>query len=212
MASAPDSAPAKQMEELLTCDICREILDEPKTLPCFHSFCKICLAKFIEVQREKTQRPLRRSLRAQYFYDCPKCRTQFELKSDSMEGIPPNFFINNLLKILPAIQQQTQKQAALVCGPCKAQESVTSRCIECEQYLCETCLTTHNKWPDFRNHVVMTLEDLEKPENQSKANGKLRCLKPGHGSKSFEFYCDICEELVCITCVLMNHPRPEHSY
>ena len=205
MATAPDPAPAKRIEELLTCDICREILNEPKTLPCFHSFCKICLARYIEVQREKTQR-----LRTvQHLYHCPVCRTQFELKRDNMEEIPPSFFINNLLEILPVIQLQTQK---LHCGSCKVQVSVTSRCIECERYLCETCLTTHNNWPDFRNHVVMTLEDLEKPENQSKAKGKPRCQKPGHGSKSFEFYCDKCKELVCITCILLNHPRPDHSY
>ncbi|XP_028392061.1 E3 ubiquitin-protein ligase TRIM33-like [Dendronephthya gigantea] len=207
MATAPDSAPTKQIEELLKCCICKETLNEPKSLPCFHSFCKKCLARYIEVQREKAER----ERRVQLLFHCPMCRTQFELKQgDSVERIPPNYFINNLLEILPVIQQQTQK---LHCESCKvAEASVTSRCIECERYLCKNCLTVHNNWPDFKNHDVMTLAELAKPENQGKARGKPRCKKEGHGNKHFEFYCNTCQELACINCVVLNHSKANHDY
>ncbi|XP_028391872.1 E3 ubiquitin-protein ligase TRIM33-like [Dendronephthya gigantea] len=206
MARAADPAPTKQIEDLLTCCVCTETLEEPKTLPCFHSFCKKCLAKYIEVQREKAQK----EQGAQHLFDCPMCRTQFELKQgDSVERIPPNYFINNLLEILPVIRQQTQK---LRCESCKAQAQATCRCIECERYLCKNCLTAHKNWPDFEQHLVMTLEELAKRENQSKAKGKPRCQKKGHGDKYLEFYCNTCHELACMSCVVLNHSKANHDY
>ncbi|XP_028392126.1 E3 ubiquitin-protein ligase TRIM33-like isoform X2 [Dendronephthya gigantea] len=205
MATAPDPAPAKQIEELLTCCICTETLDEPKTLPCFHSFCKRCLARCIEVQRENAQK----ERRVQHQLNCPMCRTQFEMKQgESVEQIPPNYFINSLLEMLPVLQQQMQK---LRCESCKSQVPATCRCIECESYLCQNCLKTHNDWQDFEQHVVLTLEELVKPENQSKAKGKPRCKKEGHENKPLEFYCNICQELACISCVVLNHSKANHD-
>ncbi|XP_028392261.1 E3 ubiquitin-protein ligase TRIM33-like isoform X2 [Dendronephthya gigantea] len=205
MATAPERSATNGIEELLTCCICTETLDEPKTLPCFHSFCKKCLARYIEVEREKAKK------KDQHSFDCPMCRTKFELKEgDSVERIPPNYFINALLDILPVIQQQTQK---LHCESCKvAEASVTHRCIECERYLCKNCLTAHNNWPDFKQHDVMTLAELAKPENQGKARGKPRCKKEGHGIKPLVFYCNTCEELACINCVVLNHSKANHDY
>ena len=134
-------------------------------------------------------------------------------KGEGVEGIPPNDFINNLLDILPVIQQETKK---LRCGSCKAQVSVVCKCFECERYLCENCLTTHSNWLDFKQHVVMTLGDLAKPENQSKAKKKPRCQKrghiSGHGSGHLEFYCNTCQELCCINCIVLDHPKPDHDY
>ncbi|XP_028392186.1 E3 ubiquitin-protein ligase TRIM33-like [Dendronephthya gigantea] len=207
MATLPDPAPAKQIEELLSCCICKGTLDKPKSLPCFHSFCRKCLAKYIEVQREKAQK----ERRVQHSFDCPTCRTKFQLRQgDSVERIPPNYFINNLLEILPVIQQQTRK---IHCESCKvAEASVTHRCIECERYLCKNCLTTHNNWPDFKQHDVMTLAELSKPENQGKARGKPRCEKEGHGNKPLVFYCNTCQELACINCVVLNHSKANHDY
>ena len=207
MAKAPDLAPTKGIEELLTCCICTETLEEPKTLPCFHSFCKKCLAKYIEVEREKAKK----QEKARHSFDCPMCRTQFELtQGKSVEQIPPNYFINALLDILPIIQQQTQK---LHCESCKvAQVPVTSRCIECERYLCKNCLNAHNNWPDFKQHDVMTLAELANPENQRKARGKPRCTKEGHGNKALVFYCNTCQELACINCAVLNHSKANHDY
>jgi hypothetical protein len=162
MATAPDPPPTQRIEEFLTCCICLKILDEPRTLPCFHSFCKTCLARYAaEIQRGKARKE-RRPQPVQ----CPTCRTQFQLRqSESVEGLPSNYVINNILDILK-IQQQAQK---LPCESCHAQLLVACRCIECERYLCANCLTTYKNLPDFKDHVVLTLEELAKPENQEKA-------------------------------------------
>ncbi len=204
MASGPDLDPVHQMEELLTCSICTGTLNEPITLSCFHSYCKHCLSMYVDIQREEAQK----ERRVQHLFDCPTCRTKFELKQgESVEGFPSNYFINNMLDILK-IQQQAQK---LPCESCKAQFPATARCIDCERYLCKNCLTTHNNWLDFKDHAVLTLEELAKPENQAKTKGKPRCQKHGHEKKAYAFYCGTCQELICINCVVMDHPKPDHS-
>ena len=200
MATALDISWTKQMKELLTCSICDETLEEPRTLGCFHSFCKKCLAKYVESQRKITKKDR--------MFDCPLCRTQFQLKQEeSVDQIRPCFFINNLLEML-SIQERASQ---IKCEACKSDVSAVSRCIECERYLCGNCLTTHNNWPDFNNHDVLTLEELAKPENQCKAKAKPRCIKKGHGNKPLEIYCTTCNELACLTCVVLDHPKPDHE-
>ena len=204
MASAPDPAPVKRMEELLTCCVCKETLNEPTTLPCFHSFCKKCLARYVEIQRDDA----RREARAEHLFKCPTCRTQFQLRqTQSVERLPSNHFINNLLDILK-IQQEAQN---LPCESCNGQLPAECRCVQCESYLCKICLKTHNNWPAFKRHDVLTLEELAKPENQAKAKAKPRCHKDGHENKPLEYYCKTCQQLACITCVLLDHPKPEHD-
>lgn len=204
MASSPVSAPTEQLEELLKCCICTETFDEPLTLPCLHSFCKTCLARYVEAQRERAQVD---NETMQLQYTCPQCRAQFVLEDgQNVERLPSNFFINNMLEILK-IQQEGQK---LYCQSCKAKEPATCRCTECERYLCKNCSTAHNNWPDFKEHVVLTLEELAKPDNKAKEKGKPLCKKLGHGNKALEFYCNTCKELTCIVCVVLSHPKPDH--
>ena len=59
MAAALDPSPSVRMEDLLACCICGETLDEPKTLPCFLSLCKRCLARYVEVERKMAERESR---------------------------------------------------------------------------------------------------------------------------------------------------------
>ena len=48
MASASsDSVPVDDIKYLLTCSLCSETLNEPRSLPCLHNFCKVCLGKYI---------------------------------------------------------------------------------------------------------------------------------------------------------------------
>ena len=204
MALAPDPAPVKRMEELLTCCVCKETLNEPTTLPCFHSFCKKCLARYVEIQRDDA----RRQGRGEHLFKCPTCKTEFQLRqTQSVERLPSNHFINSLLDILK-IQQEAQK---LSCESCNGQLPAECRCVQCESYLCKNCLKTHNNWPAFKPHDVLTLEELAKPENQAKAKAKPRCHKDGHENRPLDYYCKTCQQLACITCVLLDHPKPEHD-
>ena len=201
MATAHDTNLHKQEEKLLTCCICDETLKEPRTLGCFHSFCKKCLAENVESQRMKAEK------RRDHLLECPLCRTQFQLKQEeSVEQIRPCLFINNLLE-LSRIQDRASQ---ISCDSCKGKVVAVSRCIECEDFFCENCLTAHNNLPKFAKHVRLTLEELTKPENQSKAKPIPRCDKEGHQNKRLDYYCNYCNKLACKNCILLDHKEAEH--
>ncbi|XP_028416261.1 E3 ubiquitin-protein ligase TRIM33-like [Dendronephthya gigantea] len=204
MATASCPAPVKQMETLLECSVCMETLTQPRTLSCYHSFCKHCLENYVAIHREKA---VKAKASVPEIFECPLCRTEFSVKEGENIGekMPANHFINNLLELL-SIQQQAHH---VECQSCKANAPAASRCISCEKYLCHKCLDVHNNWPDFEDHVLLTLEELSKPENRAKAKAKPRCEKH---DKVLKFYCETCEVLVCRYCMDLNHTRPEHTW
>ena len=113
-----------------------------------------------------------------------------------------NHFICNMVEML-SIQHQ---DACISCSHC--QQPSVGRCVSCELFMCEKCLKPHNDYPGFSDHVVLTIEELSKPENQWKIKGKSYCKK--HSSKKLKLYCETCEELICTYCVVFEHVRPDH--
>ena len=85
MAAAPNHPPVAQMESYptVTCSICLETSQDPRTLPCCHSFCQCCLDKFVKGQREKAKGKVIE------LFNCPECRTQFEPKDGQVAGMTP---------------------------------------------------------------------------------------------------------------------------
>ena len=196
----PDHA-VKRMETLLKCCFCTETLSKPWTLPCFHSFCHHCLERFVATCRDDA---VKAGTKIPEIFECPICRTEFHLaENGSVKKIHSNHFINNMLELL-SLQEQ-----AIKCQSCKAKHTATSRCISCENYLCEKCLEAHNNWPAFEDHVVLTTEELAKPENRAKAREKPRCEKH---DKVMKLYCETCKVLACRHCADVNHACLGHTW
>ena len=187
------------METLLVCCFCTETLTKPWTLPCFHSFCHHCLERFVATRRKDA---LEAGTTVPEIFECPICRTEFHVKENgSVKKIHSNHFINNMLDLL------SQQEQAIKCQSCKAKYLATSRCVSCENYLCGKCLQAHNNWPAFEDHVVLTMEELAKPENQAKAREKARCERH---DELLIFYCETCKVLACRHCADVNHARWGH--
>ena len=65
------------------------------------------------------------------------------------------------------------------------------RCLTCEMFMCENCSNWHNKWPDHKKHTVLSINELNSPEGQTKIKSKLYCRK--HQDKTLKFYCETCK-------------------
>ena len=46
-SASSDSVDVDEIKDLLTCSLCSRTLNEPRILPCFHNFCKVCLGEFL---------------------------------------------------------------------------------------------------------------------------------------------------------------------
>ena len=44
-----------QLEERLKCPVCLEMLNEPRALPCLHTFCTSCLEKVVRELQNKSE-------------------------------------------------------------------------------------------------------------------------------------------------------------
>ena len=187
MAARPDSIPVDKVENLLCCSICLERLEDPRTLPCFHSYCKHCLENFVAKHRKKAAKAGKKMEE----FECPSCRSLFCLKeNEDVANIRGSHFIRNMVDVLNAERETNVWKCSN-----HSEKPSSCRCVSCEAFLCEECLKAHENWPGFKSHSVLTIEELKKPENQSKITGPMRCKE--HTTKKLKFYCESCQVLIC---------------
>ena len=201
MARALETDPINQLEENLQCTVCLEVLTEPRTLPCCHSFCKVCLERIVQTCRDKAPRgrPIRE-------FPCPDCRATFILDPDKhVADMPRNHFICNMIKVAAVLDRGT----GVPCSHNCRQSYSVARCVTCEKFLCRECLAGHNNYRANNGHSVLTMEELSKPENRKKINDKMCCKE--HSGMILKVYCETCDQLICRDCMDFKHVKQGHS-
>ena len=139
-------------------------------------------------------------------FPCPTCCTHFTLKlNEHVAGMPSSYFITNMLYIM---EIQNKAKASTLCFFC-GENPAFSYCTSCEMFMCKTCSNWHNRWPAYKRHDVLSIKDLGNPKKQIKMRRKLYCVK--HRDRILEYFCETCNELCCIDCVVLDHTKPEHS-
>ena len=201
MARALETDPIYQLEENLECTVCLERLNDPRTLPCCHSFCKVCLEGVVKTCRDEAprDRPIRE-------IPCPNCRTMFILDPDKqVADMPRNHFICNMVQAMAVLDRGIGVPCSHSCN----QSYSVARCVTCEKFLCRGCFTAHNNYLGNNGHSVLTMEELSKPENRKKIQDKMYCNE--HSGKRLKVYCETCDQLICKDCMDFKHVKPSHS-
>lgn len=78
----------KKLKEVITCCICTNTYDDPRLLPCFHTFCMRCL---VETAKHSDK----------YSGDimpCPICREDVAIAEEDFSALPKNFFMHELME------------------------------------------------------------------------------------------------------------------
>ena len=141
-----DTATVDGLEELLVCSICRETLKDPRTLVCFHSYCKSCLEKVVKDHRDKAVGGQLNE------FNCPTCRSQFNLNpGEEVADMPQNYFICNMLAIM-GVQDRIEN---VCCSHCQGPS--VDRCSTCEELFWQECLIAHNNYRGVKR--LITVED-----------------------------------------------------
>ncbi|XP_035681526.1 tripartite motif-containing protein 2-like [Branchiostoma floridae] len=186
-------------DEFLVCQVCLEDLKQPKMLPCLHTFCQSCLEKLLATE------PVGK-------LDCPTCRQDVPLPRNGVQGLKSNFLVGKLRDIL---QQQPKEETSeamedgIPCTACEVGNSSQFYCVECTDYLCQTCNDTHRRFKATKSHKVVTIEDLQ----SGKAAAELRARETSKCEDHQElnkFYCDTCHRVICLHCVVTAHK--DHRY
>ena len=197
MASKSSSEALKKLEEQLTCPICLEQFNNPKILPCFHSFCLHCLEG---VAPELVEGNL--------CLPCPTCRSPCPNPDKGLASLPPSFVINNLSEVYGLMKKVSGDQQAS-CDNCD-KTNANRYCKQCSKFFCPECLDLHNQWKPNTCHQTLSLEEVANTAYQlpqAKPETTDNCTDH---NKPLEIFCETCEELICHNCTVKKHK--DHDY
>ena len=119
---------ATSVNDELKCAICLELFQDPRILPCLHTFCRECIQHSLNKNR---------SLK------CPVCRAKHELNAEGARLLPVDEYALQELP-LKKLQQQvgnTEQE----CKSCGKQASLVAWCDDCDAMICQPCVALYTK-------------------------------------------------------------------
>ena len=161
------------------CSICMDIFKNPKLIPCHHSFCYKCLEDYVKVNLSNGR------------FNCPMCRKSVELPLGGVASFQENFYIDSC-----------DSSETIPCDVCGPKSVACSRCLDCEENLCQACCYVHEKLKMSRNHKVSDLGTLE-PEMKGKIRQRIFCNQ--HLEEEVKIVCKDCKALICVLCKAIKH-------
>lgn len=190
MASPISVTAVDRLKEQITCSVCLEIFDNPRTLPCLHSFCHGCLERLPQHKHG-----------SKYKINCPSCRTTTELSK--AEDFPVAFQINTLKDLYTLFDKASNK---VPCENCNEHNSV-GYCAECTQFLCTDCVQTHKKWKGFASHAIQSIDEMTSTPTLPPQAPVKSCKEH---DKALEIFCETCDKVICQHCTVRIHR--DHEY
>ena len=187
----------QKLAEQLTCPVCFDCYDNPKTLPCLHSFCLKCIQQ-LPVDLDKGKYQIR----------CPTCRKKATLPDSGVADLPSSFVINSLLEIQELLKElvPASEGQQICCGNCQV-ANATRYCKECATVYCEECLACHNKLKVNITHSITDVKDVASNVYSMKQEVIMNCI---NHNKPLEIFCDTCNYLICRSCTVSHHQG--HNY
>ncbi|XP_072016441.1 E3 ubiquitin-protein ligase TRIM45-like [Amphiura filiformis] len=196
-ASRPEGRSKEDfVDEFLTCSICAEPFDsvsgdhdhQAKCLPCLHTYCKACLQS---IAGKKST------------FDCPKCRKLITLPGGTVDSLPNNFLVENLM------EYQNIFNLEVSCGNCDKGGPALTFCNDCGCFQCQRCTDTHQEIRSMRHHQMVPIEQLRAKKSNPMIQQLQHCKK--HPKQELTLYCknDNCKLPVCASCGLVDHRTHE---
>ncbi|XP_070554189.1 E3 ubiquitin-protein ligase TRIM71-like [Ptychodera flava] len=77
--------------------------------------------------------------------------------------------------------------------------------------LCSTCACSHRRVPAIRSHRLMPLKEYNEAKfaDPASVTAPRQCDK--HPSHPLAYFCETCDEVICLECTVIDHRAPEHK-
>ncbi|XP_076018526.1 E3 ubiquitin/ISG15 ligase TRIM25-like [Genypterus blacodes] len=174
-------------KDQLNCSICLDVLRDPVTIPCGHSYCCHCIKDYWDVD--------------EYLgvFVCPQCRQSFNprpmlAKNTMLADLVDRLSKTRLQDTTPTPSPSFAQPGDVECDVCTGKKNKAVRsCLVCLASYCDVHVQPHYESAAFKKHKLVTAsKNLQ--EN----------ICPRHG-KLLEVYCRTDRQCICYPCLTDEH-------
>ncbi|XP_073712843.1 E3 ubiquitin/ISG15 ligase TRIM25-like [Misgurnus anguillicaudatus] len=171
-------------QDQFICSICLDLLKDPVTIPCGHSYCMSCITDCWD-QNDQIRN-----------YSCPQCRHTFNTRPD----LNKNVVFAQMVEILKKTKLQTEPSLSYAeagdvkCDVCtERKHKAVKSCLVCLNSYCQNHLEQHEKLFKGKRHKV------------TDATGRLQQMICPQHEKLLEIYCKTDQICICYLCMVDEH-------
>ncbi|XP_010731415.2 tripartite motif-containing protein 16 [Larimichthys crocea] len=171
--------------ETISCSICLDLLKDPVTIPCGHSYCMNCIKSFWDDEDEKN------------IHSCPQCRQTFKPRPVLVKSTVLANLVEELkkteLQSAPADHYYAESED-VSCDVCTGRKfKAIKSCLVCLVSYCEKHLQPHFESPAFEKHKLV---------DPSK---KIRENICSHHNEEVTMFCHYDKQCICNLCSMDEH-------
>ncbi|XP_030632913.1 tripartite motif-containing protein 16-like isoform X1 [Chanos chanos] len=172
-------------QDQFMCPVCLELLKDPVTIPCGHSYCMGCIKGCWDQDDQKG------------VYSCPQCRQTFTPEPYLAKNTMLAEVVQKLKKArppCPAAPPAHCDTGDVECDFCigKKEKAVKS-CLTCLASYCQTHLQPHYESPAFQKHTLV------------KASTRLQDKICPHHNELIKLWCQTDQQFMCYLCMVDEH-------
>lgn len=164
-----------------TCPLCRGLLDEARVLPCLHAVCGPCLEGLLagptlacptchaELNLDQPLDALSPPLFLPSILDMVSSEDDLGSPPPSSSMVSPspapsmvspsNCHVNSREQLLPRplLHSDLSRPSRYLCASCDDGQAAASRCRDCNEALCESCVRAHQRVRLTKDHFIVPL-------------------------------------------------------
>uniref|UniRef100_A0AAY5EYR3 Tripartite motif-containing protein 16-like n=1 Tax=Electrophorus electricus TaxID=8005 RepID=A0AAY5EYR3_ELEEL len=172
-------------QDQFSCPVCLDLLKDPVTILCGHSFCMVCINDCWDQDHQRG------------VYSCPQCRETFTPRP----VLHTNYMLAEMVEKLKKTEFQAASPVHCYAGPGDVEcDSCTGKkhkaiksCLVCLASFCETHIRPHYQSPAFKKHTLV------------KASLRLQEKICSEHAKLAEIFCRTDKSLICYLCMMDEH-------
>nr|XP_055036720.1 tripartite motif-containing protein 16-like protein [Misgurnus anguillicaudatus] len=163
-------------QDQFRCSVCWDLLKDPVTVPCGHTYCMRCIT---DCWNQEDQRGI---------YRCPQCRETFSPRPVLGKNVVVAEMVEKLKKTRTEVSEDVK------CDTCTGRKlKAIKSCLMCLNSYCQTHLDQHENF--FR----------DKRHNLVEATGRLQEMICSRHDKMIDMYCRTDQRCICMLCMVDEH-------